>query len=121
MALTHNGTRIDVNPNSIPTGYTKPTISTFDDWESNYDQRVFTIAKAGVENAVDDVTFTALVAQLNTDIEILINADYDTGVLTVTSWAKATIFKTNNDLDGVLYTNGALNYLVTVTIYIKTA
>lgn len=119
MALTHNGT--DVLISDVPSGYTKPSVTKFSDWENKYPARVISIAKSGVEDPSDTTTFTALIAALNSAIEALINTDFDTTGLTVTSYANLSILATNHNSDGVLYTDGAMNYLCTVDIFVKTA
>ena len=119
MALTHNGTAVLIS--DVPSGYTRPTVSKFTDSESKYINREISIAKSGVENATESVTFTAIITALNTAIETLINADYNTSGLTVTSYANLTALTTNAILGSVLYTNGAVNYLCVVDIFIKTA
>lgn len=119
--LTHNGTVVSIAQANLPTGYTKPDITEFDDYEQEYTSRTITIAKSVVEEATALATFTALVAQLNTDIETLLTADFNVAALTVTSFANLKSVSTNNSLSGVLYTSGVLNYLCVVDIFVKTA
>jgi hypothetical protein len=119
MALTHNGTAVLVS--EIPSGYTRPTVSKFTDHELKYESREINIAKSGVENATASTTFTNIITALNTAIQSLLNADIDTTGLTVTSYANLKIISTNANISGVLYTNGAVNYVCTVDIFVKTA
>lgn len=119
MALTHNGTVVLIA--DVPSGYTRPTITKFSDYELKYENREISIAKSGVENATASTTFTNIVSAINTAIENLLNADIDTTGLTVTSYANLKIISTNAILGSVLYTNGAVNYLCTVDIFVKTA
>lgn len=121
MALTNNGTKVSISASELPSGYTKPTVTEFDDYENTYTSRTITITKSTVENATASTTFSNLVTQLNTDIETLINADFDTTGNTVTVWSNLRSVSTNNSLSGVLYTNGALSYNCLVDIFIKTA
>ena len=121
MALTHNGTQVNVPAAQLPSGYTKPTVTDFDDHELVYRAREITIAKSGVENATASTTMTNIVTSLNTAIEALLNADIDTTGLTVTSYAIMNGITTNNNLDGVRFTNGTDNYICTIDIYVKTA
>lgn len=121
MALTHNGTTVSIPAAELPSGYTKPSVTEFTDHEQLYASRAFTIAKSTVQNATDTTTMSNLITQLNTDIETLINADFDTTGLTVTSYAVLRSLSTNNTLTGVKFTNGALNYVLTVDVYVKTA
>ena len=121
MALTHNGTKVNIAAAKLPSGYSKPSVTEFSDYEMKYDSRTFTIAKSGVENATAVTTMENLITQLNTDIETLLAADIDTTGLTVTSWAELRSLNTNNTLDGVFFTNGALSYVMVVDVYVKTA
>lgn len=121
MALTHYGTEVNVPAAQLPSGYTKPTVTDFDDYESQYIERQFTIAKSGVENATATTTMANIISALNTAIEALLNADYDTTGLTVTSYATLKALTTNDNVSGVRFTNGAVNYVLTVNIYVKTA
>ena len=121
MALTHNGTNVNIPAAELPSGYTKPTVSEFTDYEQKYISRTLTILKSTVDEVTALATFTALIAQLNTDIETLLTADFNVGALTVTSFANLKSVSTNNSLDGVLYTSGVLNYLCVVDIFVKTA
>lgn len=121
MALTHNGTQVNVAASLLPSGYTKPTVTDFDDYEIQYLERQFTIAKSTVDNATDTTTMGNIITQLNTDIETLLAADIDTTGLTVTSYAVLKALTTNDNVNGVRFTNGAVNYVLTVNIYVKTA
>ena len=121
MALTNNGTKVSIAQSSLPSGYTKPTVTEFTDYELTYSSRQMTIAKSTVENATASTTFTNLVSQLTTDINTLLAADIDTTGLTVTAWADFKTVTTNNSLSSILYTTGTLNYICTVDIYVKTA
>jgi len=119
--LTHNGSVISVPQAELPTGYTKPVVTEFSDYEQEYTSRTMTVLKSTVEDAVAVTTMEQLVAQLNTDIEALLTADFNIGVLTVTSFANLKSISTNNNLAGVLYTDGVLNYVLVVDIFVKTA
>jgi hypothetical protein len=121
MALTNNGTVVNVISSKIPSGYTKPSVTTFTDYESTYPDRVITVAKSSVENADEVVTFTALIAAITTAVTTLIEADYDETANTIEAYAIVKDIQTNNSVGNVLYTNGALNYICTVDIYIKTS
>jgi hypothetical protein len=119
--LTHNGTVVSIPQAELPTGYTKPVVTEFEDYEQKYTSRTMTIAKLGVAAATALATFTALMAQLNTDIETLLGADFTIATLDVTSYAVLKSVSTDNKLAGALYTSDALNYLLVVDIYVKTA
>ena len=119
MALTHNGTAVLVS--EVPSGYTRPSVTKFTDHELKYQNRQISIAKSGVENATASTTFGNIITALNTAIESLLNADIDTSGLTVTAYANLKTITTNADINNVLYTNGAVNYLCYVDIFVKTA
>ena len=121
MALTNNGTAVFLDASYLPAGYTKPTVTKFSDSEYKDSDVVVTIAKSTVENANAVTTFTALVAAITAAVSAIITADFDVTGNTVTAFANLKVITTNNELDGVLYTNGALNYLCTVDIFVKTA
>ena len=120
MALTNNGTVVQVNNNKIPSGYTKPSVTTFADVESKYKNREITIAKAGVENANEVTTFTAIIAAITTAVGVLITADYDV-TNTVDAYAIVKDITTNASVGDELYTNVAVNYICNVDIFIKTS
>jgi hypothetical protein len=119
MALTNNGTKVSVNSSKLPTGYTKPTITEFSDNEGKYEQTL-TVAKSTVENATATTTMAAIVTAVNTAIGVQVTADFDVATNDVTIYSDITAITTNNNLSGVLFTNGTLNYLVTVVTYFKT-
>lgn len=120
MALTNNGSVVEVNDNKIPSGYTKPTVTTFDDDESKYVNRSISVAKSGVENANEVTTFTAIIAAITTAVSALITADYDV-TNTVAAYAVVKDIVSNAKVGDVLYTTGVVNYVCTVDIFIKTS
>lgn len=121
MALSNKGTVVNVNNNKIPSGYTKPTVATFDDSENSYVNREISVAKAGVENANEVTTFTAIVAAITAAVTALITADFDIAGNTVDVYASVKDITTNAKVGDDLYTNGAVNYLCTVDIFVKTS
>lgn len=120
MALTHNGTKVNIPAAELPSGYTKPVVSDFDDHETKYTSRVINIAKLGVENATKETTMGNIITQLNSDIETLLSADFDV-TNTVVSYAVLKSLSDNLTLDGVKFTNGAINYVCVVDIFVKTS
>lgn len=121
MALTNNGTSVYLNSSILPAGYTPPVITKFTDHKYKYENAVMAIAKSGVENANKVTTFTALVAAITTAVSAMVTADYNVSGLTVTAYANLKTVYHNFDLSGVEYTDGAINYLCTVDIFVKTA
>lgn len=121
MALTNNGTAVFILDSYLPVGYSKPTVTKVADAEYKYADAVFSIAKSGVQNATAATTFANLVTALTAAISAMITADFDTTGLTVTAYANLKVVATNHNLAGVLYTDGAINYVCTVDYFVKTA
>ncbi|MCK9281352.1 MAG: hypothetical protein M0P71_12075 [Melioribacteraceae bacterium] len=120
MALTNNGTAVFILDSYLPAGYSKPVVTKVANAEYKYSDAVFSIAKSGVENATAATTFTNLVAALTVAISAMITDDFDTVGLTVSAYANLKVVTTNHNLSGVLYTNGAINYVCTVDYFVKT-
>ena len=120
MALNNEGVTVSINANKLPSGYSKPSITTFSDYEYKQTEKVFAIAKSGVENASEVTTFEAIVTQLATDVGTAISADYDTTLNTVDVYTDLKSVTTNATVGDVLYTTGAVNYKCLVDVYIKT-
>lgn len=120
MALTWNDTEVLVKDELLPSDYTKPTITTFSDAENIYKQRVFTVAKSGVEDPDPATTVAAIVTALNTAAEAVVEADYDT-TGTVTGYASIVAISTNQLFSDGLFNDDATSYKVTTNIFVKTA
>lgn len=119
MALNNRGTIVDINSGELPSGYTKPSVTTMtEEYKRN---EILSIAKSGVDDPDDVTTFEALVTQINTDVSAIATADYDTVGLTVDVYTRLKVVTTNANLLGVLYTDGVVNYLCTIEIYIATS
>jgi len=121
MALTNAGTAVYLDSSLLPAGYTVPTVTKFTDHEYKAADVVLTIAKTGVDESDKVVTFTALVAAVTVAVSAYVTADYNVSGLTVNCYANLKVIAHNLDMAGVLYTTGAVNYLCTVDIFIKTA
>lgn len=125
MALTYNGTRVDIASSSLPSGYTKPTVTTFTDYEGQYKQVSFTIAKSAVENATATTTMANIITALNTAADAYLTADLDT-TNTITAYGIAKTITTNtDDPDDERFTttatSAALDYIIVVDLFFKTA
>lgn len=122
MALTHNGLVIGLSTKDYPQGYIPPAVTTFEDNEFIYQERVFTVLKSGVSDPSDATTFTNLVAQINTDIQTLLNADVDTTTLTVESFGRLKSITSNNagTTSTDFYTSTATSYQCAVDVLVKT-
>jgi hypothetical protein len=121
MALTNAGTAVYLEDANLPSGYTRPTVVKFSDHEYKYENAILTIAKSGVENASKATTFTQLVSAITTAVSAMVTADYNVSGLTVGAYANLKYVDDNFNMAGVLYTNGAINYICTVDIFVKTA
>lgn len=126
MALTHNGVKNSLTESQMPTGYTRPTVTTFSDWEW-VRTKVFTIAKANVENATASTTMTNLINDATYGLDALVEAeisnDFDV-TNTVTAWSDWVTLTTNQtplDATSDWLNTTAESYVCTVKIYVKVA
>ncbi len=126
MAITNNGTAHNLSANEKPSGYSDPSIITFDDWES-VSTRTLTVLKATVENATAATTmaniFNDVTIGLDKQIEDIVAADYLASA-TVTTWAELTNLTHNlaaiNGAGDYLKAT-AISYVCTVKYYVKTS
>jgi hypothetical protein len=121
MAIVNRGVKVNVDSDFLPVGYNKPAVTIFTDYEYIRKNILLTVAKSAVENANPVTTMTALVAALVTAMAAAVDVDFDIVANTVTIYGTLEEITTNFNLAGVEYTNGAINYIGRVTIYIKTA
>jgi hypothetical protein len=121
MALTNSGTAVYLVDSNLPDSYTRPTVTKFTDHEYKYTDAVMTIAKSGVEDSTSLLTFAALVTAVTAAVTTMITEDFDTVGLTVACYANLKTVSSNFNLSGVMYTDGAINYLCTVDIFVKTS
>ncbi len=120
MALTNKGTDVYINASYLPEGYTRPTVDKFSDYEAKYPDYTIVVAKSGVENASKVTTMQNLVTAITNAVSAVIEADYDTSANDVTCFANLKILGHNFDLEGVMFSNGAIQYRCTVDIFVKT-
>lgn len=126
MAITNNGTMNLLPTKQIPSGYTRPTITTFTDWE--YESTLtLSVLKATVENATASTTMTNIfdnaTVGLDKQIDDILAADY-LATATVTAFAKLTAIETNytdTEATDAWLTNTAASYVCTVKLYVKTS
>lgn len=126
MAITNLGAVNALPASQIPTGYTRPTVAAFTDWEY---KRTLTLSvlKATVENATPATTMTNILGNatvgINKQIVDIIAADYLTAP-TVTTYGVWNSLS-NNFVDtsgtGTALLATAASYTCTVTLYVKTA
>ena len=124
MALTNNGTKVSVK-GALPTGYTKPTVTEFSDYEYETTKE-FTIAKSAVENADPATTMTNILNDaavgVTKQVSDLITADLDVAGNTVDVWADLVKISNNQERnDSTFFDNTAAAYVCRVKIYVKTS
>lgn len=124
MALTFNGVKVDIPSTQVPAAYTKPTITTFDDY-TYFDTVQLTVLKSTVHDADPAVTINDIINDatigLEKQIEDIITFDFETSN-TVTAYASWTALDTNySDLRGTgdYLTTTAVSYLCTVKYFVK--
>jgi len=125
MAITNNGTKNSLTANELPSGYTKPVVSTFTDYEYSRSLTI-SVLKATVENATASTTMTNIINNatigITKQITDILAADY---LATATVTAYADLVGLSHNLAAIngsaLYlTNTPLSYICTVNLYVKT-
>ena len=121
MALVSNGVVVNVADSALPSGYTKPSVTTFSDYEYETSSQTVTIAKSTVENATDTTTVANIVAAIKTALDAQLGADFDDTALTITAYYVWKSYTTNFVVASDLFTNVAISYSCVVDIFVKTA
>jgi hypothetical protein len=125
-AITNNGTKNSLPSSQLPSGYTRPTVTTFSDYKYT---RVLTInvSKDSVQSATASTTMTNIFTHanvgINHQITAILTADFN-GSSTVSAYADLIELTTNQkDVSGtsVALTNTAVSYVCKVILYIKTS
>lgn len=126
MAIVNNGTVNSLTQNEIPTGYTRPTVTTFTDHE--YERTLtLSVLKATVENADPAITMANIIANatigITKQIDDILAADY---LATATVTAYADLIGLSNNFASVnglapYLTNVATSYVCSVKLYVKAA
>jgi hypothetical protein len=126
MAIVNNGTKNSLTPNELPSGYIRPTVTTFADYEYS---RTLTlnVLKATVEAATGAATMAAIIANatvgITKQIDAILAADY-LATATVTAYADL-VGLTHNIASingaGDYLKNTAVSYVCTVNLYVKTS
>ena len=127
MAITNNGTKNSLPEAQIPTGYTRPSVTEFTDWESSA-KYILTVLKTTVENSTTSITMDNIFDEgtigLDKQILDIVDADY-IATQTVTTWADCIKLELNNsDVssgDGVWLDDTPQSYKATVILYVKTS
>ena len=117
MAFSNAGTVVLIDADLLPTGYTKPTVTTFTDFEHKK-HFVFEVAKSTVEDPDADVTFAAIVTAVNTAAGVRAQLEWVPTNLTI--FNEITSVTTNmTDRHADVFTDAVTNYLVSTWIYAK--
>lgn len=120
MALTVNGIRLQIDASELPSGFLKPTVATFDDFQYT---RTFqlSVVKSSVENATPATTVMGLVSSLQTQLTTEL-ADFD-NTETVLAYGDLVGVKINIDQrdkqNTNFWDNTAITYSCTVIAYVK--
>lgn len=126
MSITNAGTVNSLPAVQIPSGYTRPTVTTFTDWE--YKRTLsLSVLKATVENATRSTTMTNIIGNgtvgITKQVDDILAADFLASA-TVTAYADFTALS-NNFVDvtgtGTALTATASSYTCTVILYVKAA
>lgn len=119
MAIVVNGTVNGIPAEKLPSGYTPPVVTLIPDFHYRYDVVIPLVfsAIATTSNAV--TTMTALVSGTNTAVVSLLGLDFLASA-TVTAYSVINSIDTNLNNNSTTYlTNVTPNYLVSVTIFVK--
>ena len=125
MAITNNGTEVTLPSSILPTGYTKPSTTTFTDWEYKR-ELTLNVTKATVENATRATTLTNIVDNvtvgIDAQIDAILAADFD-ATDTVTAYTEFYKIESNIPVNatGDFYTNTAVSYVCYCRLYVKVA
>lgn len=125
MAITNNGTVNSLDSSLLPSGYTRPTVTTFTDHMYQYDVTL-EVDKVTADNATKSTTMTNIIdvasVGITAQVDAIIAADF-IATRTVTSYtdfwdlsSNVSVNTTSDFLNADLVT-----YTCKVRIYIKTA
>jgi len=117
MAYTFNGSLVNTPTSDIPSGYVKPSPTTFTDWEYKRVHSI-TVTKSGVENADAATTYGAIVTDVNSQLTTELTDDFDSATDSFEGFAKIELISLNS-CDDEKYTNVAQSYTVSVTSFTK--
>lgn len=120
MAITNNGTLNSLHRLQLPSGYTRPSITVFSDHEYISDLKL-SILKSTVENGVNNVTMTSIMASITSTVDSVLAADY---IATQTVEAYADLIglvsnQADSSGESKWLNNSSVNYIATVKLYVK--
>lgn len=124
MAIVNNGTQNLLPTDRLPSGYTRPTVSTFTDYQ--YVRTItLSVLKATVENATESTTMTNIISNgtvgVTKQVDDILAADF-LATATVVAYADLKGLKTNYSSlgnDGDYLNDTAASYECEVKIYVK--
>ena len=121
MAITLNGVAVTLPTSFIPDGYTKIPVAKIATTNFLSHNKMFTIAKSGVENADELVTFQAIKDAVDLEVLIYLTQFFDE-LETINSHASWFALATNADspIKTGYYTTEAVSYVAHVKIYVET-
>ena len=122
MAIVNNGVKNSLPDGNLPSGYSKPAVTEFTDFEWKNDLKL-TVLKSAVENASGAITMAAIVSNLVAQVDAILAADY-IATQTVDAWADLISISNNykslrGDADWL--TTTVVSYDCTIKFYVKTA
>ncbi len=126
MATTNNGTVNSLDETQIPASYTRPTVTTFTDYEFT-STRTLTVLKSTIETGTGNATMQAVIANGTIGItkqvdDIMTAMGADAVTTTVyTDWTGLSNNFANTVGTGDHLTTAAMSYDCIVTIYAKFA
>ena len=126
MSITHNGTKNELPPSQIPSGYVKPNVTDFEDVKYPA-ELTLELDKATVENVDPAITmaniFNDAAIGIDKQIADMLAAEF-LGTATITAYAVLKVLTTNyGDLASTAdyLKNVADKYICQVDLFVKTS
>lgn len=122
MAITNNGTVVDMQASDLPVGYTKPTVTTFSDeeYKGNFEIK---LDKATLDDPDPLVTMAAIVSGVTTAVNTILTNDWNAAA-TGEAFARITDINLNanvkNKQGSDFYNDASVSYLVATQLFVKT-
>jgi hypothetical protein len=124
MAITNNGTKNSLPDSQIPSGYSRPSVTTFTDYE--YERTLtLSVLKSTVESATRSTTMTNIIGNgtigITKQITDILAAEFLDSA-TVTAYAEIIALTHNFAAQAgtdVWLSNTACSYVATVKLFIK--
>jgi len=123
MAITNNGTKNSLPSNLLPSGYTRPSVTTFTDHDY-VSELVIQVDKVTVDNATKATTLTNIIGQategITAKITAILAADY---LASATVTAYADFYKISSSIEvnttSDFYGNADVTYTCYCRLYVK--